>query len=85
MGESQSGSVDGIALAKSLAIMWAAAVVLLGLLARYDWGTEWRDLISDVYLGYDSSRQGLVVGSLWAFADGFLGGYFLAWLYNKFA
>jgi|AntRauMinimDraft_3_1070383.scaffolds.fasta_scaffold00200_22 hypothetical protein len=61
--------VDGEVLGKATGSLWAEAVVMLGLTARQGWG-EWHDLLSDVYLGYDSSNQGLVVGAVWAFADG---------------
>lgn len=57
---------------------------MLGLTARRGWGDEWRDLLSDVYLGYDPTNQGLLVGAVWAFAEGFVGASLLAWLYNLF-
>ncbi|QSG13502.1 putative membrane protein (plasmid) [Halapricum desulfuricans] len=76
--------MDGKALGKAMGLLWAGAVVVLGLTAREGWGEEWHDLLSDVYLGYDSTNQGLVIGAIWAFADGFVGAYLLAWLYNLF-
>lgn len=76
--------VDRKALGKAMGSLWAGAVVVLGLTARRGWGEEWRDLLADVYLGYDSTNQGLVVGAVWAFADGFVGANLLAWLYNLF-
>lgn len=76
--------VDGEALGKAMGLLWAGAVLVLGLTARQGWGEEWQDLLSDVYLGYDSTNQGLVIGTIWAFVDGFVGAYLLAWLYNLF-
>lgn len=76
--------VDGKALGKAMGLLWAGAVVVLGLTSRRGWGEEWQDLLSDVYLGYDSTNRGLLLGAVWAFADGFAGAYFLAWLYNRF-
>ncbi|MEF8807917.1 bacteriophage holin [Natronomonas sp.] len=84
MGDPNTSRVDGKALGKAMGLLWAGAVVVLGLTACRGWGEEWRDLLSDVYLGYDSTRQGLVVGAGWAFADAFVGAYLLAWLYNLF-
>jgi hypothetical protein len=84
MKNQRPGGVDGKALGKAMGMLWAGAVLLLGLTARHGWGSEWQDLLSDVYLGYDSTNQGLVIGAIWAFADGFVGAYFLAWLYNRF-
>ena len=83
MSNQSSGHVDAGALGKAMGLLWAAAVVVLGLTARRGWGKEWRDLLADVYLGYDSTMKGLVVGFIWAFADGFVGAYTLAWLYNR--
>jgi hypothetical protein len=72
------------ALGKAAGVLWAGGVVFLGLLARWHWGEEWRDLLADVYLGYDSTTRGLLLGALWAFLDGFIAAYLLARLYNRF-
>ena len=41
--------------------------------------------LSGVYLGYSVTWYGAFVGLIWGFADAFIGGAVLAWLYNKFA
>lgn len=84
MRDQSTRRVDGKALGKAMGLLCAGAVVVLGVTARRGWGGEWQDLLSDVYLGYDSTTRGLVLGAVWAFADGFLGAYLLAWLYNLF-
>lgn len=84
MSSTATDQVDGTALGRAMGVLWASAVVMLGVAARYGWGDEWRDLLADVYLGYDSTRKGLAAGALWAFADAFIGAYLLAWLYNRF-
>jgi hypothetical protein len=46
------------------------------------------DLISQLdhfYFGYSLSFVGAIIGAVWAFIDGFIGGAILAWLYNKLA
>ena len=40
-------------------------------------------LIGKVYCGYSISMTGSLVGFLWAFFDGIIGGAIFAWLYNK--
>ena len=35
--------------------------------------------------GYEITALGSVIGLLWGFADGCIGGVVIAWLYNKFA
>lgn len=42
-------------------------------------------LTGDVYIGYSVSIKGTLIGMVYGFLDGFVGGYLLAWMYNKFA
>jgi len=39
-------------------------------------------LISLVYRGYNISPWGSIIGLIWAFPDGMIGGAIFAWLYN---
>ena len=39
-------------------------------------------LIGRVYLGYNISPIGSIIGLAWAFFDGIIGGAIFAWLYN---
>lgn len=41
--------------------------------------------IASVYRGYSISAVGSVVGLLWGFCDGLIGGAIFAWLYNLIA
>ena len=41
--------------------------------------------IGRVYLGYNISPLGSVIGLIWALLDGFVGGAIFAWLYNLIA
>jgi len=42
-------------------------------------------IIARVYRGYSLSPVGSVIGLLWAFFDGLIGGAIFAWLYNLIA
>ena len=42
-------------------------------------------LIGRLYRGYTISAVGSVIGLIWAFFDGLIGGAVFAWLYNKIA
>ncbi len=42
-------------------------------------------LIGRVYLGYRIDAVGSLIGLLWGFFDGLIGGAIFAWLYNLFA
>ena len=39
-------------------------------------------LIGRIYLGYNISPIGSLIGLVWAFVDGMVGGAIFAWLYN---
>jgi len=38
-----------------------------------------------VYRGYELTTVGSLIGLVWAFFDGLIGGAILAWLYNRLA
>lgn len=42
-------------------------------------------VIASVYRGYSLSPAGSVIGLVWAFFDGLIGGAIFAWLYNLIA
>lgn len=76
-------SLDTGAFGLACALLWSGAVVVLGITARFGWGKRWQRLLTDVYRGYDETVSGLFAGAIWAFIDGFSGGYLFAWLYNR--
>ncbi len=55
---------------------WIIALEGLEDTAGYD------GMLARVYLGYDISLFGSVIGLAWGFADGLIGGVIFAWLYN---
>ena len=73
------------ALALACSILWGSAVFLV---------TWWVIVISGasgeitwlghIYLGYNISPAGSLIGLGWGLVDGFIGGAVLAWLYNRF-
>ena len=76
--------LDAKAFGLALGILWTFAAVLIAVLAMYiGYGEEIVRLIGTVYKGYGPSWSGIAAGVPWAFADAFIGGYVLAWLYNK--
>ena len=40
--------------------------------------------LSHFYFGYTFSWLGGIIGLIWGFVDGFIGGVIIAWLYNLF-
>lgn len=80
--EGETTRLDSRAFGLACGLLWSGAVVVLGVVARFGWGQRWQRLLADVYRGYDESVSGLFVGALWAFVDGFSGGYAFARLYD---
>lgn len=82
---SGTNDVDVRALGLALGIVLSIVVAILALASRVGWGADWRELLADVYIGYDDTPTGALVGMVWAFADGLVLGTTLGWLYNRLA
>lgn len=70
-------------------ILWAAAVLLVGIanLVWSGYGGVFLQLIASIYPGYDATRSfgAVVVGTLYALLDGLILGLVFAWVYNLIA
>jgi hypothetical protein len=83
MGEMmQSLSIKGLGL--SLGLTWGVGVIFIGLAGSVGWGRPVVDLLGSFYLGFGPSIGGSLIGGVWAFIDGAVGGIVIAWLYNRF-
>jgi hypothetical protein len=76
------------ALALTVGILWALAVLVVGA-ANLIWsgyGGAFLQLIASIYPGYHAagSPGDLIVGTLYALLDGAIGGLVFGWLYNLF-
>jgi hypothetical protein len=75
------------ALALACAILWGGAVLMMGL-ANLIWsgyGQRFLELLSSCYPGYHATHSigEVVIVTLYAVADGLIGGAIFAWLYNR--
>lgn len=77
----QSLSIKGLAVA--LGLTWGSGIFLLGLIGAAGWGRPLVDLLGSLYLGYSPSVGGSLIGGVWAFIDGAIGGILIAWIYNR--
>ncbi len=73
------------ALAISLGLVWSMAILLSGWCAPFGWCTDFVKMMSSVYIGFAPGFLGGIIGALWAFCDGALGGAILGWIYNFLA
>jgi hypothetical protein len=71
------------AFALTCALVWGFGLfVLTWWIIATGGATGETTLIGRIYLGYNISPLGTVLGLVWAFVDGFVGGAVFAWLYN---
>lgn len=70
----------------ALGVFWGVTLFILGLIAHhYMYGKAFIDAMGHLYLGYGPTYMGSVIGGLIGFVDAFIGGFIIAWLYNKFS
>jgi hypothetical protein len=73
------------ALGLAAGILWGLSVLLMTVWAVMAEGGNTLQVLARFYLGYSVSWTGALIGLGYGFLDGFIGGWLLAWLYNKFA
>jgi hypothetical protein len=74
------------AFALTSGIVWGLGLFFLTWwVMALDGATGEPTLIGQVYRGYNISPMGSIVGLIWAFIDGWVGGAIFAWLYNIIA
>ncbi len=66
----------------ALGIVWAISMLIAGWISVWGWGTMFVSTMSSVYIGYVPSFGGGIVGAIWGFVDGFIGGVLFAFFYN---
>lgn len=76
------------AVAWASALLWCGAMLIVGLinLADASYGGAFLHLMSSVYPGADTTRTfgKVIVGAIYGFVDGAIGGYIFAALYKLF-
>ena len=84
MENSRHATLGPVSLGIALGIIWAATTMVLGLIAALlGWGVLIVQVLSSLYVGYSPSIIGIISGGVWGFADGFVFGFLVAWLYNR--
>lgn len=82
-GAKQCTRLSVCALALAAGFCWGAGIFFLGLAAmQYDIGKPFIELFASIYIGYEATLKGSMIGSGWAFVDGLLGGFIFAIVYN---
>ncbi|HAG62301.1 MAG: hypothetical protein CMF55_01985 [Legionellales bacterium] len=86
-----SSSVDvcrlkPVALGLAIAVLSALSLLFVVFTALcFGVGFPWLGIIASIYVGFNLSFIGIIIGLVWAIIDGFIAGIVLAWLYNAFS
>ena len=73
-------SVKGLAI--GLGASWAICMLLAGWASIFGWGTKFVEVMASVYIGLKPTFLGGIIGAIWAFIDGAIGGMVIAIIYN---
>jgi hypothetical protein len=74
---------DVKAFSLSCAITWGVGLLLLTWwVMAFDGPSLEPTWIGRIYRGYTMTAVGSIIGGIWAFFDGLIGGAVFAWLYN---
>jgi len=69
----------------ALGMTWGLSMLILGWTSwLWDWGTGLVTVMSSLYLGYEPTFIGGVIGGIWGFFDCLIGGILIAWFYNMY-
>ena len=64
-------------------ILWGLAILgLTWWIILFEGPLEEKNILTMVYRGYSLTPIGSVIGLVWGFFDGLIGGLIFAWLYN---
>ncbi|MFV1986146.1 MAG: hypothetical protein ACC682_02630 [Gemmatimonadota bacterium] len=80
--------LDSKAMGLWMGVVWGGVVLLVGVVnvVSGGYGASFLNGVASIYPGYEVGGMGsVIIVTLYAVVDGFIGGFLLAWLYNKFA
>ncbi len=64
-------------------ITWAIGLLVLGWVSWWSgWGAQMVAVIGSVYVGYQPTFWGTIIGAIWGFVDLFIAGVIFAAIYN---
>jgi len=76
----QKLSLKGLTIA--FGATWGLCTLFAGWFSMFGWCGKFVDVMSSIYIGYSQSFFGSIIGALWGFLDGAIGGLIIALIYN---
>ena len=77
--------IQPVAFGVAIGVIWAIYIFCAGITAMFGWGGALVQVMASLYIGYDASILGAIIGAIWAFVDGLVAGAVIAWIYNVVA
>ena len=77
--------IDVKALTIALGSSWGFMVLVTGWAAMLGFAVRFVELMGTVYIGYEATLMGSLIGAAWGFLDGAIGGLIIALVYNAVA
>lgn len=84
MAKEKTAKLSVIGLGLSGGVFWGLSMIVAGWTSMFNWGNAFVKVMASIYIGYEPSFIGAIVGGIWGFGDGFLAGILLAFFYNVF-
>jgi hypothetical protein len=67
----------------ALGLIWGLAMLLLGWFGWwFHWGLAFTHVMGSMYVGFEPTFSGGIIGAIWGFVDFFIFGILVAWVYN---
>jgi hypothetical protein len=76
------GKLNVKALAIALGVAWAFMMLSVGWASIFGWGAKFVEMMASVYIGFSPTFWGGLIGAVWGFVDGAIGGVIIALIYN---
>lgn len=84
MAKEKSAKFSVIGLGLGAGVTWGLYLLITGWTAIFGWGNLFVRTLESVYIGYEPSFIGGVIGGIWGFCCGFIYGVLIAFFYNLF-
>jgi hypothetical protein len=84
MAKEKAAKLSVIGLALGVGIYWGLCMILSGWTSMFGWGNSFVSAMSSIYIGFEPTFIGGIIGGIWGFFCGYISGGVTAFFYNKF-
>lgn len=84
MAKEKSARLSVLGTGLGIGITLGLCTLIMGWASMYGWGGDKVSSLSSLYMGYESSFIGGIIGGIWGFFHGLIAGVVIAFFYNLF-